>query len=404
MRCAKGTVSRCALFMSFASLVLIGSITISCGNSSSGGTRAPMFSFQLLYSFTEGADGGIPLAGVIVDSKGNIYGTTYQDGVGAAGVVFRLDPSGSESVLYAFQGAADGGAPLADLVQDAMGNLYGTTAGGGTLGYGVVFKLDPTGKETVLHEFIGGSDGENPHGGVIRDAAGNLYGTTEGGGSGGAGTVFKLDPSGNETILHSFAAPNGSLPIGDLVRDAAGNLYGITLEGGNYAGLCLQISGCGVVYKVDTVGNFTLLHSFSGPDGEIPNAGLTLDSQNNLSGTAPAGGSTNNGLIFKIDASGNETTLYSFMGGAHGASPYGGLVLDSSGNIYGTAQNAGDAPAPFGDGVMFELDTAGKLTVLHTFNGSDGVWPSTTLARDSAGHLYGTAGGGVEGLGVVFKL
>jgi len=399
MKCAKRTVSGCALFMSLASLVL----TISCGNSSSGGTGPPTFSFQLLYSFTEVADGGIPLAGVIVDPKGNIYGTTYGGGVGA-GVVFKLDPSGSESVLYTFQGAADGGAPVADLVQDAAGNLYGTAAGAGAFGYGVVFKLDPTGKETVLYAFKGGTDGENPHGGVIRDAAGNLYGTTEGGGSGGAGTVFKLDSSGNETILHSFAGPDGSLPITDLVQDAAGNLYATTFEGGNYAGLCLQIAGCGVVYKVDTMGNFTLLHSFSGPDGEMPFTGLTLDSQNNLYGTTTIGGPTNNGVIFKIDASGNETTIYGFMGGADGAMPYGGMVLDSAGKLYGTARNAGDAPAPFGDGVMFKLDTAGKLTVLHTFNGTDGVWPSTTLARDSAGHLYGTAGGGVEGLGVVFKL
>jgi uncharacterized repeat protein (TIGR03803 family) len=389
--------------MSFASLAVIGAMTISCGNSSSGGTKIPTFSFQLLYSFTEGADGGIPLAGVIADRKGNIYGTTYGGGVGA-GVVFKLDPSGSESVLYTFQGAADGGAPVADLVQDPGGNLYGTAAGAGAFGYGVVFKLDPTGTEAVLYAFKGGSDGENPHGGVIRDTAGNLYGTTEGGGSGGAGTVFKLDPAGNETILHSFAGPDGSLPITDLVQDAAGNLYGTTFEGGNYAGLCFQSAGCGVVYKVDALGNFTLLHSFSGPDGEIPYAGLTLDSQNNLYGTAIVGGPSNNGLIFKIDASGKETTIYGFMGGADGAMPYGGLVLDSAGNLYGTARNAGDAAAPFGDGVVFKLDTAGKLTVLHTFNGSDGVWPSTSLARDSAGHLYGTAGGGVEGLGVVFKL
>jgi len=107
---------------------------------------------------------------------------------------------------------------------------------------------------------------------------------------------------------------------------------------------------------------------------------------------------------FKIDSARNETTQYAFTGGADGAMSYGGLVFDSAGNLYGAARNAGGATAPFGDGVVFELDTAGKLTVLHTFNGSDGVWPSTSLARDSAGHLYGTAGGGASGLGVVFKL
>ena len=313
MKFAEWTASRIVLLMSLTSLILIGVMTVGCGNSSPGGAGTPTFSFQLLYYFTDVAGGGIPLAGVIVDSKGNIYGTTYGGGVGA-GVVFKLDPSSSETVLYTFQGAADGGAPVADLVQDTAGNLYGTAAGAGAFGYGVVFKLDPTGKETVLYAFKGGSDGENPHGGVIRDAAGNLYGTTEGGGSGGAGTVFKLDPSGNETILHSFVGPDGAGPITDLVQDAAGNLYGTTFEGGNYAGPCFQTAGCGVVYKVDNMGNFTVLHSFSGPDGEIPYAGLTLDSQNNIYGTVIVGGSANNGLIFKIDASGKRDDAVWFHG------------------------------------------------------------------------------------------
>jgi uncharacterized repeat protein (TIGR03803 family) len=380
-----------------------------CGGGSTGSsTPGFSFSFEVLHSFV-GADGAVPEGGVVLDPQGNIYGTTYQGGPASAGVVFKLDPTGSETVLYAFQNGADGGAPSADLVRDEAGNLYGTAAGSGAFGCGVVFEVDPaTGKETVLYAFTCGNDGENPHGGVIRDSTGNLYGTTEHGGSGGDGdgTVFRLDTAGNITVLHSFSGPDGNEPFGDLAQDATGNLYGVTIFGGNSAGPCLPLGGCGVIYKIDTMGNFSLLHVFSGPDGSTPSAGVTLDSAGNLYGTASRGGQgvdSGAGVIFKIDAAGNETTLYAFAGGPDGAYPLGPVVLDGAGNLYGTANSGGDAPWPFGDGVVFMLDVTGKETVLHTFSGPDGE-PIGTLARDSAGHLYGTAGGGSEGLGVVFKL
>jgi uncharacterized repeat protein (TIGR03803 family) len=384
------------------------SLLLACGGCSTGSpTPGFSFSFKVLHSFT-GTDGAVPLSGVVLDPQGNIYGTTYQGGPVGGGVVFKVDPTGSETVLFAFQTDAEGVAPWADLTMDEAGNLYGTAAGFGPGGCGVVFELDPAGTETILYAFTCGNDGENPHGGVIRDSAGNLYGTTEGGGSGGYGTVFKLDTAGNITVFHSFSGPDGSEPFGDLAQDAAGNLYGVTIFGGNYAGPCLPLGGCGVVYKVDTMGNFSLLHVFSGPDGSTPSAGVTLDSAGNLYGTTSRGGQgvdSGAGVIFKIDAAGNETTLYAFAGGPDGAYPLGPVVLDGAGNLYGTANSGGDVPWPFGDGVVFMLDVTGKETVLHTFSGGpNGALPIGTLARDSSGHLYGTAGDGASGLGVVFKL
>jgi uncharacterized repeat protein (TIGR03803 family) len=383
------------------------SLLPACGGGSTGtGTGTGFsFSFAVLHSFA-GTDGAVPLGGVVLDPQGNIYGTTLQGGPVGEGVVFKLDPTGSETVLYAFQAGADGGSPSpsSDLVQDEAGNLYGT-ASDGAFGCGVVFEVDPaTGKETVLYAFTCGNGGPIA---VIRDASGNLYGTTAFGGSASDGTVFKLDTAGNITVLHSFSGPDGLEPHGDLARDAAGNLYGVTIFGGNYAGSCLPFGGCGVVYKIDTMGNFSLLHVFSGPDGSIPGAGVTLDSAGNLYGTASQGAQgadSGAGVIFKIAAAGNETTLYAFAGGPDGAYPLGRLVLDSAGNLYGTAYKGGNAPWPFGDGVVFMLDVTGKETVLHTFSGPDGALPIGALARDSSGHLYGTAGDGASGLGVVFKL
>jgi uncharacterized repeat protein (TIGR03803 family) len=187
--------------------------------------------FSLLYQFKSGNDGSQPYASLILDTKGNLYGTT------------EGDPTGQETVLYSFTGSTDGGSPEAGLIRDAKANLYGTTYLGGSSSAGTVFKLDPTGQETVLYSFTGGADGANPsEGSLIRDSAGNLYGTTPQGGASDFGVVFKLDPAGKETVLHSFSGRDGKIPYGTLVRDKAGNLYGTTYEGGAYGG--------GVVFKI----------------------------------------------------------------------------------------------------------------------------------------------------------
>jgi uncharacterized repeat protein (TIGR03803 family) len=229
--------------------------------------------FTLLYTFTGGADGRTPGGGVILDAAGNLYGTTTQGGNLACsqgcGTVFKVDGAGKEIVLHSFTGtgAGDGEYPTAALVMDGQGNLYGTTAVGGTSGHGTVFKVDTTGKETVLHSFSGASwEGAFPNGGVVRDGQGNLYGTTEAGGTSNCGTVFKLDPTGKETVLYSFTGTggDGSSPEAGVVRDGQGNLYGTTRVGG--------VSNYGTVFTVDTSGKETVLYSFTGPwaDGAYP--------------------------------------------------------------------------------------------------------------------------------------
>lgn len=276
---------------------------------------------KVLYSFS-GADGAAPYAGLVRDTAGNLYGTTDVGGdlsgscsPTGCGLVFKLDPAGNETVLYRFTGGSDGAYPEAGLIRDATGDLFGTTAAGGAYGAGVVFKLDPAGTERVLYAFTGGADGQNPAlGGVVRDPAGNLYGTTYFGGdtSGcggvGCGVVFKLDPAGNESVLHTFAGgSDGGNPFAGVVRDAAGNLYGTTLYGGNTSSSCPRgLQGCGVVFKVSPTGKETVLYTFSGgADGAFPQAGLLLY-KGSLYGTTEAGGNTSSscssgcGVVFKL--------------------------------------------------------------------------------------------------------
>jgi len=208
--------------------------------------------------------------------------------------VFELDATGHETVLYSFPGAGDGRHPYSGVIRDAAGSLYGTTGGGGTAGLGVVYKLDTAGHETVLYNFTGGADGSNPSGGVIRDSAGNLYGTTASGGTANWGVVYKLDPSGHETVLHSFTGgADGGRPLAGVTRDSAGNLYGTTGAGGT--------TGSGVVYELDAAGQETVLYSFTGYDGRNPYAGVIRDSAGNLYGTTCYGGKRGGGVVFKIE-------------------------------------------------------------------------------------------------------
>jgi uncharacterized repeat protein (TIGR03803 family) len=237
----------------------------------------------VLHSFASPPKGALPEAGLIADSSGNFYGTTASGGAANEGVVYKLDTAGHETVLYSFTGWADGGSPYAGVTRDSAGNLYGTTVVGGTAA-GVVYKLDTTGHETVLYSFTGFADGGYPKGGVTRDSAGNLYGTTTMGGAWGHGVVFEVDSIGNETVLYSFMGGfDGALPLAGVIRDSAGNLYGTTSEGG--------ASQAGVVYKLDPAGQETVLYTFTGgADGANPYAGLTFDSAGNLYGTTEYGG------------------------------------------------------------------------------------------------------------------
>lgn len=365
--------------------------------------------FKVLYAFSGGSDGGWSYGDLVPDAKGNLYGTTGYGGSAACpegcGVVFKVDKTGKETVLYSFTGPpGDGANPLGGLGYAAGGNLYGTTAFGGTggcqnggnpSGCGTVFKVDKTGKETVLYNFTG-TDGRVPLTGTVQDAQGSLYGITYAGGASNLGTVFKLDKSGKETVLHSFTGTggDGAYPYAGLLQK--GNLlYGTTEYGGSH--------GSGTVFMMDKTGKETVLYSFTGgTDGEYPEAGL-VPPVDNLAGTTAGGGAYSFGTIFQLSKTGKYTVLYSFTGtGGDGSNPTGGLVRDPKGNLYGTTLNGG----AYGSGTAFELDSAGRYTILRSFNPStDGQNPYAVMIRDAKGNLYGTAIRlGPSGSGVVFKL
>jgi uncharacterized repeat protein (TIGR03803 family) len=354
------------------------------------------------------------------------------------------------SVLYNFCSApncTDGAVPQAGLIQDAAGNLFGTTtAGGGNLspscgsnGCGTVFKLDNTGHEAVLYSFCSApncTDGAAPQAGLIQDIAGNLYGTTVVGGanansncSHGCGTVFKVDNTGHETVLYSFCSVtvdgspclDGSSPQAGLIQDAAGNFYGTTKFGGTGNG--------GTVFRLDNTGHETVVDGFCAiepncPDGSSPEAGLIQDAAGNLYGTTSSGGmgffTVGGGTVFKLGAS--SAVLYNFCianGCPDGSVPVAGLIQDAAGNLYGTTSHGGAGGVTgLGDGgTVFKVDTAAHHTIIYSFcsaaNCTDGQLPAAGLIQDAASNLFGTttAGGGnlnpacgSNGCGTVFKL
>lgn len=342
----------------------------------------------VLYSFTGGADGGTPTAGVIRDSDGNLYGTNDIAGASApicaeigCGLVFKLDSTGHETVLYSFSNGPYMYPGVSKLIRDSAGNLYGTIHDGGPTGEGGVFKVDSSGKGTILYAFPGG-DGVDPGANLTRTPSGTILGTTVFGGEWNAGTVFMISPRGKETVLHHFTGgADGGLPQGSVIQDAEGNIYGTASQGGGF--------GQGVVFKIDPSGKESVLHDFNGLDGAAPVSGVTRDSEGNLYGTTFFGGTTGgSGVVYQLDPSGNETVLYSFSG-PDGANPTSGVVRDSAGNLYGTTSRGG--PAGTGSGVVYKLDKSGKQSILLGFAPSDSVAQQTSgVIRDSEGNLYGT--------------
>jgi uncharacterized repeat protein (TIGR03803 family) len=360
----------------------------------------------VLYSFRGGKDGQNPKAGVVINQRGTLYGTTSSGGTPGFGVVFKLTSANIETVLYSFTGKKDGANPLGALIQDSAGNVYGTASQGGTLQHGTIFKLN-TRVTKVLHGFSNAVNGIYPYAAVIQDSAGNLYGTTAEGGTDGYGTVFKIDLSGKETVLHSFSYANGDggYPYGGVVMNQAGDLFGITLQGGSM--------GLGTVFKIDSNGIESILYSFTGqPDGAFPyTENLAMDGAGNLYGTTSTGGTYNYGTVFEVSQTGSETVLYSFTGGSDGGSPYAGVILDKAGNLYGTTGAGGDIGGcglTAGCGTVYEIDTSGAETVLYAFEGplqGDGEAPFGALAQNASGDFYGsTSSGGAYQQGTVFKI
>lgn len=362
--------------------------------------------FTMLHTFT-GSDGANPQSTLIQDAAGNFYATTFYDGKSGYGTVFKMAPNHKVTVLYSFAGPPDAANPAGPLLRDKSGNLYGTTVWGGASNQGAVFKLSSTGDETVLYSFAGNTaDGSNPEGGVISDSEGNLFGTTEGGGDGagcggyiyGCGIVFEIDTAGHETILHTFNGEgDGAIPWAGLIRDAAGNFYGTTVEGGT--------AGLGTIFKLDTAGSLTLLHSFAGADGAYPYGPVIRDAKGNLYGATYQGGSSKVGTVFKLSTSGKVTVLHNFTGNNDGAYPPAGLVRDAAGNLYGTTAQGGSSSNM---GTVFKVDTANKETVLHSFTTPrQGMLPEAGLLLDKTGNLYGSTyygGPRNDNDGTIFKL
>jgi uncharacterized repeat protein (TIGR03803 family) len=380
--------------------------------------------YKILYNFKGGnaADGGNPYAALIMDNAGNLYGTTVNGGSRNSGTVFELSPQAggtwSETIVYNFLDfSGDGTEPYASLTFDAAGNLYGTTWGGGVGGYGVVFELSPQGggvwNETILHSFpTGTTDGQTPYCGVVFDSAGNLYGATWSGGINGAGVVFELTPrtggTWSEKILRRFSntGPDGyNAYTGNLLVDTAGNVYGATYDGAqNHSGAIFEFSPKAGGGWTEKV----LLASTGSPFN-----GLTMDAAGNLYGTTYNGNRNGGGTVFELtpQTTGNwkPTILHAFNPSTKdGREPYAaGLVMDAAGNLYGTTYYGG----AFNFGTVYELtpqSTGGwKETILHSFNnnGVDGYQPAAGLVMDSAGNLYGTTwSGGSSGQGVVFEI
>jgi uncharacterized repeat protein (TIGR03803 family) len=386
----------------------------------------------VLHTFTGVPDGERPYGRLLLDPAGVLYGTTTIGGTIGYGSVFKVDANGNESVFYSFAGPPDGSEPFSGVIRDAAGNLYGATDVGGTKtqctsnqpgsGCGIVFKLDPSGGETVLHRFgSNGPDGVYPAGPLALDSSGTLWGSTqEGGRQGckismppngllvdvGCGTVFKVDASGSESVVHNFEKVDGAWPLGGVVQDQAGNLYGATKTGGLMNCPSAWFGECGTVFKVDTTGQVSVLYSFKGgdggPDGDIPESSLILDPAGNLYGTTNAGGTVvcapqvlpgiTCGTFFQLTPAGKETVIHSFGGAGDAGFPVSGLVRDAAGNFYGMVS-----------GLVLKLDSMGKESVLYTFTGYD-IQASGDLVQDAAGNLYGTTYYGANGKGTVFKL
>jgi|KBSMisStandDraft_5_1062788.scaffolds.fasta_scaffold54210_3 uncharacterized repeat protein (TIGR03803 family) len=367
-----------------------------------GAGSAQAWTLKVLYTFKGGADGYEPSGHLVRDgATGEFYGNTVFGGQGdcgspGCGVVFKLASDGTETVLYTFTGGADGGRPEGSLIRDPAGNLYGTTQYGGDpdCDCGVVFRLAADGKYKVLYTFSG-PDGGAPSAGLLRDAhTGDIYGTTLGGGKDHYGTVFKLATDGTLTQLHSFSGGNdGRYPQNSsLIKDGTGNLYGTTPSGGD------PVCSCGIVFKIAPNGSESILYTFTRKTLGEPLGGLVSDKLGNLYGTGAGYFQKRHGMVFRLSPDNALKVLYRFARSPDAAVPVGDLLRTRSGTIYGTSYYGGAHDA----GTVFQLKPDGTEQVLASFG--YGAFPGRGVIADGDGNLYGTTALDGSGYGTVFEL
>jgi uncharacterized repeat protein (TIGR03803 family) len=354
--------------------------------------------YSVLYSFQGGLDGSGPNAGLIRDPAGDFFGTTVSGGGANVGVIFEVTSTGQETVLFDFPNGAGGAKPYAGVAFDRAGNLYGTTYYGGANNFGIVYKLSRNGQQTVLYNFTGGADGANPDTGVVLDAAGNMYGTTSAGGAYLAGSVYKLSPAGQITVLHSFSQGGGA-PGAGLTFDAKGDLYGLSAA---------------AIFKISASGQFKQVAALSpAVVGGAPSAAVTFDSAGNLYGTTGAvvganGTSAPFGALFELDRAGQFSVLYHFPGRQNPgknavscpiATSNSGVVVDSNFNIFGVSQNAGNG------GTVYKRTFAADFESFLLAGAPGGSHPRGGVIRGPNGYLFGTTwDGGAGNTGVIYEL
>ena len=380
----------------------------------------PVQTVNVIYGFGGDEDGEYADTDLETDSAGNIYGTTVLGGDFGGGTVFQLShgPNGwVHTVLYSFTGGVDGGEPYKGVTLDREGNLYGTAVTGGSGscegGCGVVYKLINSGgtwTQTVIHAFTGGHDGSGPGARVTVDRSGNIYGMTPTGGANGLGTIYKINKENGGTwtfrVIHTFTggADGGSGSAGRMIL-SHGHLYGAATTGGTY--------GSGVVFELTPKRggewHFRTIYSFQGqPDGNFPYGALLFDHSGNLYGTTYYGGANGIGAVYELSprpvGEWEETVLYSFQSGTDGNSPISNLVFDNAGNLYGTTSEGG-----LGSGTIFKLSPTGggqwMETVVHPFQGPpDGAFPYNGMVADRFGNFYGaTVHGGENDDGSIYN-
>jgi len=367
--------------------------------------------FKTLVNFN-GANGSHPALVILAQGRdGNLWGTAQSGGIFSYGTIFRLTPGGTLTTAYSFD-LATGAFPDVGLTLGRDNYFYGVNGGGGVNGYGVVFTITPTGSYTVIFNFDG-TNGTAPEDALTQGIDGNFYGTTSYGppgvgpcGANGCGTIFKISPKGTATTLWVFDLnPDGAFPLGGLLQATDGNFYG-TASAGGIPNVCTPYEGCGTVFRITPGGTLTLIHRFQFTDGAYPAAGLIQGSDGNLYGTTEFGGTNKHGTVFKITLGGTLTTLYNFTGSADGKLPYAPLVEGTDGNFYGTTVSGGSSIACAGGcGTIFQITSAGVLTTLHTFTGTDGDESVGGLVQHSNGLFYGTTEfGGASDLGTIFSI